>query len=82
VAHADGVGGEAGIGGPFGLAEALAKNGIQAVVAAADQYIAVGGWKGFVWHDGGCGISSGCACEDMINTYDERYPTFQYLAFR
>ena len=36
MAHADGVGGEAGIGGPFGLAEALAENGVQAVITATD----------------------------------------------
>jgi len=51
VAHADGVGGEAGIGGPFGLAEALAEDGIEAVVAATNQDVAVGGWEGFVRHD-------------------------------
>jgi len=36
VAHTDGVGNEAGIAGPFGLAEALAENGVEAVVTATD----------------------------------------------
>ena len=54
MAHADGIGDEARIGGPFGLAEALAEDGVEAVVAAADQDVAIGCWKGFVWHNRSC----------------------------
>ena len=47
------VGQEALVGGPFGLAEALAHNEEEPVVAAAYHEIAVGGLEAAVGDDGG-----------------------------